>query len=203
MLKGLIKGTVIFLAGVGVGYLVADTMKEEEYKEKAREEINEVKAIYKEKLAEAIGDVNKVIDVEVEEIEEDDYSEEEMEEYKHRTKVYDYAQAYNNKSKEETPRPERKILAEDGYPPYTINEDEYGEFEDYDTKNLTYFMGDKKLVDEDAEEVVEDVESLVGVENLKIFEEFPDCTGIYVRNDDLKIDFEILKDDFSWSEEDK
>ena len=54
MLKGLIKGTVIFLAGVGVGYLVADTMKEEEYKQKAREEINEVKAIYKEKLAEAI-----------------------------------------------------------------------------------------------------------------------------------------------------
>lgn len=203
MLKGLIKGTIIFLSGVGVGYIIADTMKEEEYKEKAREEINEVKAIYKEKIAEMSGDVNKetkIIDAEI--IEEDDS--EEIEEYKHRAKVYDYAQIYNDKAKnDEEIKPKVKPLAEDNYPPYVINEDEYGEFDDYDTKNLTYFMEDKKLVDEDIEDVIKDVDSLIGLENLKIFDDFPDCTGIYVRNDDLKIDFEILKDDFSWSEEDK
>ena len=74
----------------------------------------------------------------------------------------------------------------------------FGENEDYDTMTLTYFT-DKVLVD-DVDDVIEDQDTVVGLENLKIFEEFPGCTTIYVRNDIWKTDFEIIKDDWNWSD---
>lgn len=84
--------------------------------------------------------------------------------------------------------------------PEIIDPDEYGENEDYDTLQLTYFMGDKKLVDEDADDVIDEVDLHIGEENLKIFDEFPEATSLYIRNDELKMDFEILKDDFCYEE---
>ena len=84
--------------------------------------------------------------------------------------------------------------------PEIIEPDEYGENEDYDTLQLTYFMGDRKLVDEDADDVIDEVDLHIGEENLKIFDEFPEATSLYIRNDELKMDFEILKDDFCYEE---
>ena len=76
--------------------------------------------------------------------------------------------------------------------PYVISPDEYGEMDDYDLYSYTYYA-DKVLADEN-NEPIEDVDSIIGLESLKHFGEYGD-DSVYVRNDELKADYEILLDD--------
>ena len=61
----------------------------------------------------------------------------------------------------------------------------------YETESLTYYS-DGVLTDE-YDNPIEDIERLVGSDALTHFGEYED-DSVFVRNDDLKTDFEILKD---------
>ena len=75
--------------------------------------------------------------------------------------------------------------------PYVISPDEYDEIEDYDTETLFYYK-DGVLTD-DQDNPIENVDDMVGRDSLERFGEFEeDC--VFVRNDKLKTDFEILRD---------
>ena len=76
--------------------------------------------------------------------------------------------------------------------PYVISPDEYGEMADYDLYSYTYYA-DKVLADEN-NEPIEDVDQRIGLESLNHFGEYGD-DSVYVRNDKLKADYEILLDD--------
>ena len=76
--------------------------------------------------------------------------------------------------------------------PYVISPDEYGETDDYDLYSYTYYA-DKVLADEN-NEPIEDVDQRIGLESLNHFGEYGD-DSVYVRNDKLKADYEILLDD--------
>ena len=76
--------------------------------------------------------------------------------------------------------------------PYVISPDEYGEMDDYDLYSYTYYA-DKVLADEN-NEPIEDVDQRIGLESLNYFGEYGD-DSVYVRNDKLKADYEILLDD--------
>lgn len=75
--------------------------------------------------------------------------------------------------------------------PYVISPDEFGEFEDYEKISLIFYS-DGILID-DNYEPVDDVEDLVGAESLNHFGEYED-DSVFVRNDRLKCDYEILLD---------
>ena len=75
--------------------------------------------------------------------------------------------------------------------PYVISPSEFGGNDDYDTISLTYYA-DGVLTD-DNDEPIEDIEKIVGVESLKHFGEYED-DSVFVRNDELKCDYEILLD---------
>ena len=81
--------------------------------------------------------------------------------------------------------------------PYVISPDEFGEFDDYDTISLTYYA-DQVLADED-DELVEDIEETVGFESLNTFGQYED-DSVFVRNDRLKCDYEILLDQRKYSD---
>lgn len=81
--------------------------------------------------------------------------------------------------------------------PYTISPDEFGENEDYQKISLTYYA-DQVLTD-DLDMPLEDVEEMVGFESLDKFGEYED-DSVYVRNDRLKCDYEILRDLQEYSE---
>ena len=81
--------------------------------------------------------------------------------------------------------------------PFVIDPSEFGENPEYDTETLTYFA-DGVLVD-DVDDVIEEPDIVVGLENLKIFEEFG-ATTVYVRNDIYKTDYEIIRDDWNYSD---
>lgn len=75
--------------------------------------------------------------------------------------------------------------------PCVISPEEYGLYDDYAKVSLSYYF-DGILADED-DEIVEDIEGTVGVESLKSFGEY-DEDSVYVRNDRLKVYYEILRD---------
>lgn len=76
--------------------------------------------------------------------------------------------------------------------PYVISPDEFGEFDEYERITLTYYA-DQLLADED-DELVEDVDKTVGFESFNHFGEYEeDC--VFVRNDGLCCDYEILLDE--------
>lgn len=81
--------------------------------------------------------------------------------------------------------------------PYVISPEEFGEFEEYEKISLTYYA-DEVLADENDEEV-DDVDEIVGDESLNHFGEYED-DSVFVRNDRLKCDYEILLDQRNYSD---
>lgn len=81
--------------------------------------------------------------------------------------------------------------------PYVIPPSDFGEFDDYEKISLTY-TADRVLLD-DMNEIVEDVDESVGEDSLEHFGEYED-DSVYVRNDAKKCDYEILIDQRNYQE---
>ena len=80
---------------------------------------------------------------------------------------------------------------------YIIRPDEFGEYDDYAPISLTYYA-DHILTDED-DEIVEDIEDKIGFDALNHFGEYEE-DSVFVRNDRIKCDYEILLDQRKYSE---
>lgn len=80
-------------------------------------------------------------------------------------------------------------------PPYVITGFQLGELEDYKVVTLVYYK-DKVLADEDGN-IIKNYKEVVGPDALNSFGE-NDAT--YVRDDNIKIDYEILLDERSFSD---
>lgn len=103
-------------------------------------------------------------------------------------------QGYTNYSGIEKEKNEPQIIMEPR--PYVISPSEFGEGE-YDTVSYTLYA-DGTLAD-DLDDPVIDVDDVVGKESLEHFGEYED-DSVFVRNDRLKLDFEILLDDRKYSD---
>lgn len=79
--------------------------------------------------------------------------------------------------------------------PYVISPEEFDE-KDYDVVSLTYYADD--VLTDDWGEVV-DIENTVGRESLTHFGEYED-DSVFVRDDENKVDYEILLDERKYSE---
>lgn len=86
--------------------------------------------------------------------------------------------------------------------PYVISHDEYMENSyEHEQNSLTYYAGDDILADE-REQHIDEVESLVGVDNLKLFGHGSRDTNIvYVRNERVETDFEVTLNQGTYAEE--
>lgn len=79
------------------------------------------------------------------------------------------------------------------YPrPYVITPEEFSENFEYDTVDITYFA-DGVLVDEN-NQPIEDIENTIGKDAVNHFGEY-ELDSVYVRNERLKCDYEILRDE--------
>ena len=172
------KGLLGFAAGLMVGAVAGIYLAKDKIMTDAKAEIEEVREYYKNKKDKHEG--NETVE---------NASDEEVNE-KYESMVNEY------ESHEEIEQPHvSKSL--DYQAPYIIDPEEFGANEEYDTMTLTYFA-DKVLTD-DVDEVIEEPDPVVGLDNLQIFEEHPDATSIYVRNEVWCTDFEILRDDWDWA----
>ena len=178
-----IKGIFIFVIGVVSGTFVGAQIAKKKYEEIANEEIEEIRAYYKEREKEVkeIEEPNAVEDPEEKSIEV-----EERKQYDNIIKRGNYMAVDEE---------EQNNVCDEAYP---IDPSEFGNDGKNATETLTYFA-DGVLVNE-VDEVVEDPDLVVGRHHIDIFNEFPDATCVYVRNDLDGTDYEILKDDWCWSD---
>mgnify|MGYP007105364729 CR=1 FL=1 len=119
--------------------------------------------------------------------EKEEVSEQDLKEFAslvHDEGYFNYASIDNS---EATDKKEVGVMSK----PYVIPPEEFGEKDDYDAVSLNYYA-DEVLTD-DFDERIEDVEGLVGEDSLTHFGEYED-DSVFVRNDRLKTDFEILLD---------
>lgn len=178
-----IKGIFIFVIGVVSGTFVGAQIAKKKYEEIANEEIEEIRAYYKER------------EKEVKEIEEPnavEAPEEKSIEVEERKQYDNIIKRGNYMAVDEE---EQNNVCDEAYP---IDPSEFGNDGKNATETLTYFA-DGVLVNE-VDEVVEDPDLVVGRHHIDIFNEFPDATCVYVRNDLDGTDYEILKDDWCWSD---
>jgi len=75
--------------------------------------------------------------------------------------------------------------------PYVISPEEFGENEEYTKIGLKFFT-DRVLTD-DNDEKITDIENTVGLDAVDHFGEYED-DSVFVRNNRLKVDYEILLD---------
>lgn len=94
------------------------------------------------------------------------------------------------------------IRAENADKPYILHHDEYFENEtEYEQANLTYYEGDDTLVD-DKDMPVPDETNVVGDDALTAFGHgSKDKNVVYVRNESLEMDFEIVRSNGKFSVE--
>lgn len=192
------KGLLIFAAGLAVGAVTGALVIKNKVLAEAKAEVEEVREYYKDKVDELKKEIEdqKEETKEVEEVKENEVSEE-TEETKEETFSKKEYVDYSNLASRYSAETGKK---EDYYPePYIIDPEEYGAPETYDTMCLTYFA-DGVLID-DVDDVIddEDVDIIVGKENLKVFEN-PDVKYIYVRSELYQTDYEISRDDWKYSE---
>lgn len=170
-----------FVVGAAVGSIATWKFVETKYKRIAQEEIDSVKAAFSSRKVES-GIVEIGDDIpEMPEITA--------------AAIVDYNRVLNKTNYNDISID--KEGEESVCKPYVISPDEFDELDDYQTSSLTYYADG--VLEDDFGEVIEDIDALVGRESLTHFGEYED-DSVFVRNDELKIDYEILLDLRKYSE---
>lgn len=166
-----------FLVGAAVGSVATWKIVEKKYQTLAEEEINSVREFYisKEKKEQfEVGAKNTALSA----INQEKPS---VKEYAEKIQGNNYT-SYNEIAAETPPDPTEE--------PYVISPEEFGEYDDYPRITL-YYYSDQILTD-DNHDIIHDVDRLIGWDSLTHFGEYED-DSVYVRNDHLKRDFEVLR----------
>lgn len=178
---------MMFVLGVAVGSVVTWRYVEKKYEQIAQDEIDSVKEVFSKREAEFTENTEARI---------------KADNAKEKPSVIEYAarlreQGYTNYSDMVDEKPEevkKEPMSVDK--PYVIAPEEFGDLDDYETISLTYYA-DQILAD-DNDVIVDDVEDVVGFDSLNSFGEYED-DSVFVRNDRLKCDYEILLDQRKYS----
>lgn len=182
------KSIFAFLFGATAGSVVTWLIAKDYFEKRERESIESVKEVFGKTFKS-----QKVEDEETVHTSEKD-SEVDINAY---AKILS-KEAYVNYSNSKMP--EEDAPEEIGHSkPYVIAPEQFQEYDDYTVISLTYFA-DNILTDDNLEIMKEeDVESSVGSESLTHFGEYED-DSVYVRNERLKVDYEILKDQRTYAD---
>lgn len=198
----LFKGLCVFAAGALAGAAVAARAIRDKYQQEAEEEIAEMRDYYRELRKNAkTPDEDKMIEEENKKEEKEENTKNEYDEivkgYTNYTQYLSKAAAkYFDTETKENKKEEKEERT--NYEPFIIDAEEFGEDPSYDTTTLTYYKD--KVLTNDLDDVID--YSVAGEENLKIFDEHPDCKAIYVRDDIYMVDYEILRDPYQYDEYD-
>jgi hypothetical protein len=194
---------IIFSLGAAIGSLITWKLIKTKYEQMAEEEIDSVKEVFyarKKELEDRYEEEDDSCDEDADEDEAEAERKRNEQEYQRIINTNGYATySYDEVLK--------KKATEDGddemepsfssTKPYTIPPDEFGEADGYGVETLTYYA-DGVLTD-DWGNIIENVDELVGVDSLKTFGEYED-DSVFVRNDDLKCEYEILLDNQKYSD---
>jgi hypothetical protein len=199
---------IVFAVGAAIGSAVTWKITKDRYERIVQEEIESVKEVFTNRTGDDThsddedvvkedteGDYRprqinwdklEDLDDDEEDDEDDDYSARAEDEY-----LAEYARLINSYSNREGGV--EKVKTE----PYVISPYDYGEEDDYSSFELTYYADG--IIEDEEYNIVKDVEELIGPKALNTFGEYED-DAVFVRNDDLKVDIQILKDPRTYDE---
>jgi hypothetical protein len=192
---------LVFAVGAAIGSAVTWKVVKTKYERIAQEEIDSVKEAFadrfgerKETLEDLKNKVDTLIDAEerheqakqidwaeLEDLNEEDDEDEETEE----NLLNDYARLLDVYNKKKGGGDDMKNE------PYVISPYDFGELDGYSQIELTYYSDG--TLEDDEYNILTDWENLIGKDSLTTFGEYED-DSVFVRNDDLRADFQILKD---------
>lgn len=170
MNKGVI-GVIFFTAGGAAGFLAANKLMKDKYEQLVQDEIDSVKAAFRK---------------------EHPLPEEKPQKPTERERtVYSQYITKLGYTEEKKPAP---IQA-----PCVISPDEFGTEDGYDEISLTYYADGTVTDDSDHAMSDDEIEETIGKDSLNHFGDYePD--SVFVRNDRLKADYEILADPRSYAD---
>lgn len=180
---------VMFVVGAAAGSAATWLYAKKYYERIAQEEIDSVKAVFSERKPDTVIKNNNV-----------------QEENQHKADIaklkpdlVNYAAKLQEEGYTNYTKHSEKIIEEKDVPmpnkPYTISPEEFGESGNYTQISLTYYS-DGVLAD-DEDEIIEDIDDTVGEDFADHFGDYED-DSVFVRNDRLRCDYEILKDNRSY-----
>ena len=190
------KNLLCFVVGAAIGSVVTWKLIEKKYKDLADEEIESVKETFKNRKPRITKDevketVEKVIN--------------KWKEPKETINNIVSVEGYSTENEEETKEDDESNYTVDVDPgveviiPYVITPEQFGEFNEYGTKTLTYYA-DNVLTDEIDNPITSDeMETMIGPDALDHFGEYED-DSVYIRDEMNGMDYEILKSEKMFSE---
>lgn len=188
-MKDLLTSAFIFAVGAIIGSAVTWKFVKTKYEQIAQEEIDSVKETFsrlhdestdKEEKAKMVECAKDLISI------SDKKEKPNMKEYASKIKEYDYVNCSGNEK--EVPNVKNH--------PFVISPEEFGEM-DYSMVSLVYYADG--VLANDCDEIIEDVENTVGTDFPSHFGEYED-DSVFVRNNELELDYEILRDTRNYSD---
>ena len=164
-----VKIIFAFTLGAAAGVVATQKFFKAKYEAIAQEEIDSVKEVYSKKHKEDTNEVDENMPTTPEDVEE------------YQDIVNDLG--YTKKEGGSEPVKESKIEV---VPP-----DEFGQEDGYDLISITYYANG--ILTDDGDYPIDDPEEIVGPDALDSFGEWED-DAVYVRNDERKCYYEILRD---------
>lgn len=186
----------MFAVGAAIGSAVTWKIVKTKYEQLIQEEIDSVKEVFADQLrASQEQDDEESADDEVdpqqinwddlEDLDDDEDDEPADDSLSNPDELNDYQRLVHTYTEE---KGGAEKMADE---PYVISPYDFGELDDYEQIELTYYA-DNILEDEDYH-IVTDADELIGPKALNTFGEYED-DSVFVRNDRLRADFQILKD---------
>ena len=185
------SNAVAFTIGVATGASITYILVKKHFKKIADDEIDTMREYFQNKRAEEA-------DALEEEPDEAEVKEARDEHQEDKPNIREYAslikkENYTNYSDTTA---DKKKEVDDVEKPYVITPEEFGEL-DYSTISLTYYSDG--VLTYESDELVEDVDDIVGADFAEHFGEYED-DSVFIRNDRMKTDFEILVDKRNYSD---
>ena len=168
-MNSILSSSIAFTIGSAIGGVVAWKILETKYKRIADEEIESVKRVYASTREEF-----KPKEFEPKKFEPDTL---------HASYPELVKGLYSNESEGDDVKTKAK--------PYVITPEEFGEKDDYEAESLTYYADD--VLTDNYDNVIKDLKGTVGKDFKSHFGEYED-DSVFIRNDELKTDYEILRD---------
>lgn len=204
-----LKGVLIFVLGAAAGSLATWKLIEKKYKDIAQEEIDSVKDTFSKMKKNEYPD--KLEDYpDFEEFDDSDNVEEEPKpeqkiDRNNKPDIVEYAKilsetGYTNYAERQDKKEKKGVEPVEDERPYVISPDEFGEKDGYENVTLTYYA-DGVLTDY-FDNVISNVDEVVGFDSLDHFGEYEDDV-VFVRNEKMETDYEILRDLRDFNESDK
>ena len=184
-----IKNVLLFTAGLVMGSVVTWKMTKDKYEQWANDEIRMMREYYNQKEEEYYEEEDLDEEPIEAEVRTERNTKPDLTEYTSKLNESGYTDYSEISKKDEKEEDDESDMEEK---PYVISPEEFGDFDDYETIELTYYKNGYVTDDQDILMSNDEVEEAIGWNNITRIGEYEE-DALHVRNEKRKTDYEILQ----------